>query len=185
MIYLIGDSDIAFDPPIPRDELAARVEFDRAKADQHLRYVDHRGQVTIGDLDFVIDLHHSDGPCAIAIGVNHEGDRDTTEMDLSAALDQVIVDFATTPDGDLRDFNGAVEFQTLDDGSWTRLYIRDGVVVPVAPELVWPEVPGLPHGIASTNPVPTAFPANAADTGLAAAGTAAAPTSISETEPIR
>lgn len=187
-IYL-SDRAIEFDPPIPYAELEVRLAADRTDPQpSHRRYSGHGDVVDIGSLEFRIDPDHPEGPCAIAVGCFTEGAKPGSGLDIAMALDRVRQDFATTPEGTVRDFVGDVEFQDLTDGSWARLYIRDGHVVPIRPELVWPDtVPGQPCGITAATPAAQAFPDTAADTSYDPEPPSAEHTAASteETRPIR
>lgn len=69
---------------------------------------------------------------------------DVVGHQLTAALHRIATDFATTGDGTLRRFTGSLACE--EHSEWTRLYVRDGQIVEMPPELIWTAPPGSPIG---------------------------------------
>lgn len=144
---------IRLNPPIPWDELVTKVETDAlpgspARTGPFPAYRFYGDDaIDIGDLRLAIDLDHpGEPPCVRAITGWDDGDSviDVVGHQLTAALHRIARDFATTGDGILRRFTGSLACE--DHGEWTRLYVRDGQVVEMPPELIWTAPPGSPVG---------------------------------------
>lgn len=140
---------IAIEPPIPFADLTAKADADADVKQQRTtgfpmyRYL--FDGIDIGDLSFAVDRTHPNGPCATAILAwkTHPVDGYYRR----AALARVVHDFVRTSDDTPRTFTGHLACER--NGEPSRLYIRDGELVEVAPELVWHDPPECPAGTRS------------------------------------
>jgi hypothetical protein len=126
-------------PPIPYADLTAKADTDinerHAAGYPVYRYL--FDGIDIGDLTFGIDRNHPNGPCATAIFAWKR--QPINGYYRRAALTRVVNDFARTSDGTARDFDGHLTCER--HGEPSRLYIRQGELIEVTPELVWHEPP--------------------------------------------
>lgn len=69
------------------------------------------------------------------------GDDELDDLDVMVeALGRVAADFRTAPDGTARVFDGFFQCEMSEEpGDLVRLYLVDGDVVEVVPEMVWPD----------------------------------------------